>query len=232
MKKLETVKLNTVSSTSTYAREHISTLSLPSLITAECQTNGRGRQGKSFYSPADSGLYMTLAFESERPLPLITPAAAVAVCETVEEISSIRPSIKWVNDIFLSGKKVCGILSEALSVNGKTVYLIGIGINLTTSDFPKELDIAGSLNLETDKQALAENISRRILDFAQNGDGKQTVDEYRKRLFILGGEITFTENNNVYKATAKDINEFCNLIVELPDGSEKLLSSGEISIKI
>ena len=232
MKKLETVKLNTVSSTSTYARENISSLSLPSLITADCQTNGRGRQGKSFYSPADSGLYMTLAFEVQKPLPLITPAAAVAVCETIEEISAIRPSIKWVNDIFLNGKKVCGILSEALISNGKTVYLIGIGINLTTSEFPKELDIAGSLNLETDKQLLAESISNRILDFAQNGDGELTVNEYRKRLFILGRDITFTENNKEYRATVKDINEFCNLIVELPDGNKKILSSGEISIKI
>ena len=175
---------------------------------------------------------MTLAFEVQKPLPLITPAAAVAVCETIEEISAIRPSIKWVNDIFLNGKKVCGILSEALILNGKTVYLIGIGINLTTSEFPKELDIAGSLNLETDKQLLAESISNRILDFTQNGDGELTVNEYRKRLFILGREIAFTENNKEYRATVKDINEFCNLIVELPDGNEKILSSGEISIKI
>ena len=232
MKKLETVKLNTVSSTSTYARENISSLSLPSLITADYQTNGRGRQGKSFYSPADSGLYMTLAFEVQKPLPLITPAAAVAVCETIEEISAIRPSIKWVNDILLNGKKVCGILSEALISNGKTVYLIGIGINLTTSEFPKELDIAGSLNLETDKQLLAESISNRILDFAQNGDGELTVNEYRKRLFIIGKKITYEKNGNAFEATVCGINEKCNLIVQTDSLNTDILSSGEISIKV
>ncbi len=230
--KIELLEFSTLPSTSTYARENASSLHLPSLIIADSQTNGRGRQGKSFYSPAQSGLYMTLAFESENVFPLITPAAAVAVCEATEEISGIRPQIKWVNDIFYQGKKVCGILSELIKHNGKNLFLIGIGINLTTDNFPEELDCAGSFNKAFDKKALAENISKKILEYTELPDNEKIVSEYKKRLFILGKEISFSENGTDFTAKVKDINEWCNLITELPDGSEKILLSGEISIKI
>lgn len=226
------LEFDVLPSTSTYAREKASTLRLPSLIIANSQTNGRGRQGKSFYSPAESGLYMTLAFESDKVFPLITPAAAVAVCETIEEFSEIRPQIKWVNDIFYNSKKVCGILSELIKHNGKNLFLIGIGINLTTADFPEDLDCAGSLDKALSKKDLAENISKKILTYAESPDNEKVVSEYRKRLFIIGREITFSENGIGFTAKVKSINEWCNLITELPDGTEKILSSGEISIKI
>lgn len=229
---IEIKEFDVLASTSTYAKENAELLSLPSLIIAKKQTNGRGRQGKSFYSPAESGLYMTLVFEVKKAFPLITPAAAVAVCEAVEEISQLKPHIKWVNDIFYKGKKVCGILSETAKCGGKTLYIIGIGINLTTAEFPEELDMAGSFNICVDRKALAERISNKILDYIASPDDERITDEYRKRLFIIGKEIEFTQNGIDYTAKVKGINEFCHLITELPDGSEKTLLSGEISIRI
>ena len=226
------LKFDVLPSTSTYARENVSSLRLPSLITADAQTNGRGRQGKSFYSPAGSGLYMTLAFESDRFFPLITPAAAVAVCEAIEEISEIRPQIKWVNDIFYRGKKVCGILSELIKHNGKNLFLIGIGINLTTSEFPEELDCAGGLDKAFNKKRLAVSICEKILDYTVSPDDEKIISGYANRLFIVGREITFSENGTAFTVKVKGINEHCNLITELPNGTEKILSSGEISIKI
>ncbi len=232
MKRINTVVFDVIPSTNTYAKENAASLSLPSLIIANHQTNGRGRQGKSFYSPADSGLYMTLVFEVKKAFPLITPAAAVAVCEAIEDVSQFKPQIKWVNDIFYNGKKVCGILSETTKCDSKTLYIIGIGINLTTDNFPEELDMAGSFLTDFNKNELAESISKRILDYTESPDNGRIAEEYRKRLFVIGREIEFTESGVDYTAKVKDINEFCHLITELPDGGEKVLLSGEISIRI
>ncbi len=227
---MNTVKFDVINSTSTYARENASTLPLPSLIIADSQTAGRGRRGNSFYSPDKTGLYMTLLFDAANPIPLITPAAAVAVCNVIEKKFGINPKIKWVNDVFIDGKKFCGILSECFTANRKTLIALGIGINLTTTDFPENLPNAGSLGIDCNKEKFATEISDFILDYVKNPDKEDIIKQYRNRLFIIGRQIEFFENNVRYSATVKDINSQCNLIVELPDKSEKTLSSGEISI--
>ena len=224
------IKFEVTTSTNTYARENAGNLPLPSLIIADKQTAGRGRRGNSFYSPENTGLYMTLLFETITPIPLITPAAAVAVCTVVEKNFGISPKIKWVNDVFLDGKKICGILSECFAVNEKTLIALGIGINLTTADFPENLPNAGSLGINCDKDKLAKDIAEFILEYSANPDEESILKQYRSRLFVIGRKIEFFENNICYSATVKDINRQCNLIVELPDKTEKVLSSGEISI--
>ena len=228
MSKINLLLFDTLDSTSTYAKQNLASLPLPSLIVANEQTSGRGRRGNSFFSPKDTGLYMTLVFEAPENCELLTPATAVAVCKVLEK-RGIYPKIKWVNDLFLDEHKVCGILSERFIVGGKAVVSIGIGINLTTSAFPNELKIAGSINLECNKKTLAEEIANTLLYEANDNS---TVSEYRKRLFIIGKEISYQKNNVEYSAKAIDINENCNLIAELPDGSIETLLSGEISIKI
>lgn len=171
---------------------------------------------------------MTLVFDAPDNCELLTPAAAVAVCKVLEK-RGIHPKIKWVNDLFLDGHKVCGILSERFVVGEKNIVSIGIGINLTTSFFPNELKIAGSINLECDKKILAEEIANALLCEIKE---KSIVSEYKKRLFIIGKNIIFSKNNIEYYAKAVDINGNCNLIAELPDGRLETLSSGEISIRI
>ncbi len=224
------IKFHTIPSTNTYAKENIENLKLPTLIIADEQTAGRGRQGKSFFSPKDTGLYMTLVFNAPKSSQLLTPAAAVAVCKELEAIG-IEPKIKWVNDIFIKEHKVCGILTECFARKNNLYIALGIGINLTTKSFPNELNIAGSVNLSCDKSKLAENVSQHILEFCENGN-QNIINEYKKRLFILNRDIIYSKNNSEFTARAVDINEQCNLIVRHTDGSEETLSSGEISIKL
>ena len=226
------IHFDSVDSTSSYARRNASLLETPCIITASHQTNGRGRQGKSFFSPKDTGLYMTLLIQAEPKSALITPAAAVAVCKAIEELTDIVSSIKWVNDIFVDGKKVCGILSECFRENGKTYISVGVGINLTTSEFPDELVQAASLGIECSKENLSLLIANGITEYIINPDDDRILDEYRKRLFVIGKKITYEKNGNVFEATVCDINEKCNLIVENADLTLDTLSSGEISIKL
>ena len=202
---------------------------MPSLIIANEQTAGRGRRGNSFFSPKDTGLYMTLVFEEKGNSELLTPLSAVAVCETLENIGT-NPQIKWVNDVFIGGKKVCGILTERYIYNGKSYIILGIGINISTVDFPKELITAGSLNIDCNKDILAETISQKILDYVNNPDDNAIINKYRSRLFIIGKDVSYFKNNIKYSGTVKDITSLCNLIIVLPDGKEDILSSGEISI--
>lgn len=221
----------TLPSTNTYARENISDLTLPSLVIANEQTAGRGRRGNSFFSPKDTGLYMTLVFEEKKGADLLTPAAAVAVCEALNS-NGVDAKIKWVNDIFCNGKKVCGILTERFVFESKAYIALGIGINISTNEFPQELDIAGSINAECDKIKLSEEISEKILSYVEMPDNNSITDIYRKNLFIIGKNVSYFQNNIKFSGTVIDINEQCNLILMSPDGSNVTLSSGEISIII
>ena len=223
-------KFNRIDSTSTYARQNADSLPLPSLIIADYQTAGRGRRGNTFYSPEGTGLYFTLLFEAKNFLPLITPAAALAVCKALKEFFGVDAKIKWVNDIFLNGKKICGILSECYTANTKKLIAVGIGINLTTAEFPENLPNAGSVGQSCDKVLLSEKIADYILEYSSNPDDKSVAAEYEKKLFIIGKKISFCENGNQYSAVVNGINEQCNLIVTLDNGAQKILSSGEISI--
>lgn len=231
MNDMHEIFLDTVPSTNTYAKESINLSAAPILIVANEQTAGRGRKGNSFFSPKDTGLYMTVVFPSPESCELLTPAAAVAVCRSLERRGA-KPEIKWVNDVFANGRKVCGILTERF-VKGQSSYIaLGVGINLTTEIFPESLTAAGSLNIKCDKIKLAREIAQSILDFAQSPDNEAVINEYRRRLFVIGQKITYKKNNVEYSATVININEQCNLIVARDDGTEDILSSGEISIKI
>lgn len=171
---------------------------------------------------------MTLVIEEPQNTELLTPAAAVAVCKVLET-RGLSPKIKWVNDIFLKGKKICGILCERIVSDNKIAIAVGIGINLTTSVFPDELTSAGSVNLNCDKNSLAVEISKEFIETIKRNS---ITAEYRKRLFFLGKTVEFNRNGAKHIAEAVDINEKCNLIVRYPDESLETLSSGEISIKI
>lgn len=231
MSKINEYFFESLPSTNTYAKENISSLKLPALIIANGQTDGRGRRGNSFYSPANTGLYMTAIFPAPSNCGLLTPVAAVAVCKELEKLG-IEPKIKWVNDVFVDSFKVCGILTELFSSGQEKFIALGIGINLTTEIFPKELTNAGSVGINCDKTKLAREITNSILQYCKNSNDLSVIEEYKKRLFILGKEITYCKNNIEYSAKVLDINEHCNLVVLRDNGSKDILSSGEISIKI
>ncbi len=231
MRKFNEIILDSIPSTNTYAKENINQLALPALIIANEQTAGRGRRGNSFFSPKDTGLYMTVVFSAPDDCTLLTPSAAVATCGALKNLD-VDAKIKWVNDIFVGGRKVCGILAERFLNNGKAYIALGIGINITTEVFPKELTVAGSINISCNKTELANSIAKTILDYSENPCNSLIIEEYRKNLFIIGKDIAYVKNNVEYTAKAVDINEQCNLIVINADGTQNILSSGEISIKI
>ena len=208
------------------------------LFIAREQTAGRGRRGKSFYSPAESGLYFSAVFHPNIALSDatgITAAAAVAVAEALKETTKKDPKIKWVNDIFIDNKKVGGILTEAVSDFEKGEIkgvVVGIGINLTTSDFPQEIkDIAGSVGTDTDKYVLAAKIYNRLKYFCDRLPCRDFMEDYRKYSLVLGQKIRFNRNGIDHTAIAENILDDGGLAVLTENGERIILNSGEISIK-
>ena len=165
---------------------------LPVLLIADRQTRGKGRMGRSFYSPEESGLYMSLLFspsEQGESFMRLTSVAAVALRRAIADVFSLSTDIKWVNDIYLDGKKVAGILCESFEREGEKRVVIGIGVNLSTKDFPKELEnIAGSLGDSADKKyALAARITANIfetIDNAREGNLNIWTNTARRRSFL------------------------------------------------
>lgn len=207
----------------------------PLLLVADSQSAGRGRQGKSFYSPPGTGLYMTLAIHHDGPLSsavTVTSAAAVAVCRAVREVLGIPLDIKWVNDLYFQGKKCCGILVEA--VEGGKALVIGIGVNLQTEAFPPELSpTATSLHIAGDQRAaLAAAITRELLSLTADLDGRSWLSDYRAWSIVPGREIRYWQNGQPREARAMEIDDSGALWVQHPDGSRALLQSGEITLRM
>lgn len=203
------------------------------------QTNGRGRKGRSFYSPKDDGIYFSLSFPiSISNSNLYTITAAVSVAKELRKLN-FNPKIKWVNDILINNKKVCGILTEAISKKPNSPIsniIIGIGINLSNSTFPAELkDIAIDLGLSKSiitkdfKINLATKISENILKNLNNPD--YILNEYKKNLFTLNKQVEYMDNNKKINGIAIDINNDGNLIIKDISGKLYVINSGEVIIK-
>ena len=188
IKDIKTHRFLTLDSTNLEAKRLIlSGEKLPFCVVADSQTNGRGRLSRSFYSPNKTGLYFTIALPfSDFEITTITAKTAVAVCKALEEIK-VTPGIKWVNDIYLNNRKICGILAEAVNdiETGRiSSIIIGIGINVTTVDFPRELsEIAGSIQKDIDKNMLMDRITINLLDLIYNTT--DFLSYYKSRSIIL-----------------------------------------------
>lgn len=214
------------------------------VIIARSQTAGRGRLGRQFASPQEGGLYMSILLRPHMTASLavdVTTLAAVSVCRAIENRTYKDPKIKWVNDIFLDGKKICGILTEAVSdvETGMIDSLVlGIGVNVTTSPeaFPEEVrKVAGSLfgpgEQKISKNELAGEILNEVLGHVDTLGSHQHMEEYRKRCFILGKSVRFHKEEQVYTGIAKEILEDGALLVTLDKGGEIRLQSGEVSVR-
>ncbi len=233
----EAVCFASIDSTNTEARRRAQDLKGPVLFAAEEQTAGRGRQGHSFYSPAGTGLYMTVALPVRLPLrdaALATQAMAVAALQAVLDLGGPRLGIKWVNDLYHRGKKVAGILTEAISdlESGLAAMLLcGIGFNLTTSVFPEELEgKAGEIGRLNRNELAARTASRFLRLAAALPDTSGWMDVYRENSLVLGRGLSFTQNGQVCRAVGERIDERGSLVVRLADSSVRILTSGEISI--
>lgn len=241
----EIIFLETVSSTNSYAKKLAEEgAKSGTVVIAESQTGGRGRFGRSFYSPKGEGAFFSVIFRPKISLSeasVITCFTAVAVCGAIEKACGIRSKVKWTNDILLNGKKICGILTE-LSLTAETnlvdYIIIGIGININNTAFPDEIkDIATSVFLETKKEQKRAPVVANILDeldeiLNNEWNTKELIAQYRKDMAILGKEIVILSGANKTAATALDIAEDGSLIVKLSDGEIKNINSGEISVKL
>ena len=216
------------------------------VLIAEEQSGGKGRLGRSFYSPPGSGLYMSILLRPEKDAAHstdITACAAVAVALAIEELSGEAAAIKWVNDIYMNQRKVCGILTEA-SVDcesGRMNYaVVGIGINTLVpyNDFPLEpKTIAGSAfsgekTIPDLRCRLAAAVIDRLMTYYRNPDEGNCFEEYKKRSFLLGKPIRIHKwDQEPIPATAVDLDRDYALIVRLEDGSQQRINSGEVSVR-
>lgn len=211
------------------------------VILAEKQNGGHGRYGRPFFSPEKSGIYMTVLLrphlKAEQSL-LITSCTAVAAAEAIEKLFPVNVQIKWVNDLFVNQKKICGILTEAGIgfENGELEYVaIGIGINSGAAHFPKELElIAASLENESGIHVSRNRLIAEILNCLESHletmADRRFLAESRRRSILLGKKINVVTMSETYPAVAEAINEDGFLIVRTEKGLETL-NSGEVSIR-
>ncbi|MBQ7624482.1 MAG: biotin--[Clostridia bacterium] len=215
---------DTVTSTNDAAKEICGKYRRAAVL-ARAQTKGRGRCGRSFYSPEGAGLYMSYILDvtpdEALKIPL-TPLCAVAVCRALEAFGVRGVGIKWVNDVYLRGKKVCGILVE--SCGDKVIC--GIGVNLTTESFPEGLGNAGSVSLAIPPKKLAKRIVRNIDRALKRRDFKE---EYVSRSVLTGKTVEFSENGVMKKALVTGFDGDLRLLVS-SEGKTRALSSGEVHI--
>lgn len=258
LKKSEKYKcriLSTVPSTNTFLKDLAACgESSYTFVTAEQQTAGRGRNDRVFLSPNNNGIYLSLLLRPSIDLSISTPTdsvlvtacAAVAAHKAIKAVLGIKTGIKWVNDIYLEGKKVCGILCEGSYCASKNEYeyiVVGIGINLFGNFIGTDIENIASSLLPENKYANCAMIKNKLTavflnyfdEIYRNQIGKGThrfIKEYRKALFIIGKDVEVICGNTVRNARVVDLNDDFSLSVEYSDHSREALSCGEVRLKI
>lgn len=240
--KLEIVVLESVDSTNNEAKRMLAGgFDGQALIISNEQTGGRGRLGRSFYSPKNTGIYMSFLLKSDLKLVnavSVTTAASVAVVKAIEKVTGIKAQIKWVNDVYIGEKKVCGILTEAISdfetATARNI-IIGIGINITTENFPEEITkSAASLNFHVPvRNEIIAAAANEMIALADNlNDHSAFIDFYRRRSLVIGKEIDYYINGIKDCGTAIDIDDNGGLVVQKISGELITLSSGEVTVRL
>lgn len=225
---------DSIDSTSNECKRRLLSQERSFAVLAESQTAGRGRNGKNFYSPDGQGLYFSIALKRKIPMEaagFVTTYAAVCVLEEIKKLTGLACQIKWVNDIFYKGRKICGILSEAVSdVEGGMIsdVIIGIGIDLHPVQLPEELtQIAGSLDCGPVKNELAAAVIKRLLAF--DPKDRSHMETYRSCSAVIGKNIRYSENGEIKTGFAEAIDDTGGLIIHT-NGLRRTLHSGEISV--
>ncbi|MFR8927045.1 MAG: biotin--[acetyl-CoA-carboxylase] ligase [Peptoniphilus senegalensis] len=243
LKDIDIIVYDEIDSTNTEAKRRLYSSDVKdfTVIVSDMQKGGRGRTGKSFTSPKGSGVYFSIILHPKDSydfsyFDLTTVKAAVAVAEGIKEATDKQAEIKWVNDLFLNGKKICGILSELdADFESRSVksVIVGIGINVNEprDDSFKDLkDIAGYIGTDVIRNEILSSVLNAFYENNFIKSDKEIIDYYKKHSLVIGKELSFELNGKKYSAKGIDINDKGNLIVDT--GKEKItLSSGEVSIK-
>ena len=238
----------TVESTNIIARNlAINNADTGTVVIAEGQTAGYGRNGKSFFSPYGTGIYMSIVLNLKKEKKdfnssFITIAVAAAVSKAIEEITNKKTKIKWVNDIFIDDKKVCGILTEgAFSFEDRkldyAVIGIGINVNFPKNGFPKDIDdIAISLNNDINNKSSIRNILiAKILEniWEYHFENINFYDEYKSRSLLIGKKVSIKLKGEEKIVKVLDIDESFHLVIEFDDGKiDSITTSGTINYKL
>lgn len=243
---LDLTVLPTAPSTNALVREKANQGRPEGCVIVACeQTDGRGRYGRQFFSPIDSGVYLSLLLRptaySPQQATCLTAAAAAAMCQAIEAVTGQQPGIKWVNDIFLHGKKVCGILTEAavgLETGTLNYMVLGAGVNLypPAEGFPEEIQsIAGSVlerSCPEAKNRLVGEFLNRFWDFYTHPECRTYLEDYRSRSLAVGRRVTVLSNGQAVSAYAYGIDDDFRLLVRYDSGKTEALSYGEIRIQL
>lgn len=254
---MKLVHLTTVDSTNIYAKKLLAAAQPSDLngtvVYADSQTAGHGRLGRPFYSPDGTGIYMSIIYvPGSQNVPfapttisspaLITASTAVAVCRVLDKAFNVKTQIKWVNDLYLGGKKVCGILTEGHVDSARaavTAAVVGIGVNVSTQNFPQEISnkAGGILNgpLQFDRENLITQIANDCLEIFDSPEKtKQAFKEYRERSMLIGRQITVHPvidcAEKDYQAKVTGITDEAKLQIQTADGTIQTLDSGEVSL--
>lgn len=212
------------------------------LVCADSQVSGRGRFGRSFFSPEHSGVYITYVLRPSLPADRavnITSLAAVAVARAIETLCDADVKIKWVNDLYINDRKTCGILCEASLdfESGMLEYVaLGIGVNVAKTVFPEELkDIATSIENEcgqpVSRSRLIAEISNQLDAMYDQLESCAFMAESRRRSLVIGRDVTVLRGEERYPAHVLDIDDQGRLVIRTDKGVSRM-GSGEISIKL
>lgn len=243
---LDLTVLPTAPSTNALVREKANQGCPEGCVIVACeQTAGRGRYGRQFFSPADTGVYLSLLLRptaySPQQATCLTAAAAAAMCQAMEAVTGQQPGIKWVNDIFLHGKKVCGILTEAavgLETGALDYMVLGAGVNLypPADGFPEEIQsIAGSVlerSCPEAKNRLVGEFLNRFWYFYTHPECRAYLEDYRARSLAIGQNVAVLSAGRAVSAYAYGIDDDFRLLVRYENGDTEALSYGEIRIQL
>ena len=237
---------DSIDSTNTRARELARAGAVHgTVLIADHQTGGRGRRGRSFHSPAGSGVYMSVILRPGCPpqeLMHLTCAAAVAMCDAVESAAGFRPGIKWTNDLVYGKRKIAGVLTElGFESHGNGAFaVVGIGINCCQGedDFPEDIrSIAGSLASVSGQRIDRVKVAAAMMDALYRMDAElltakaHILNQYRKDCITLCKEISLVRSEEIRHGTALDIDEDGALLVRFSDGNTEIVNSGEVSVR-
>lgn len=233
------IVLDSVDSTNEFLKRNHSVLENNSIVRARSQTSGKGRNGRSFHSPADSGLYMSLLLKGvHKSHTEFSACAAVAIVDVLKELFNISSSIKWVNDIYIDGRKLGGILCESSYMGNDLEYvIIGIGLNIFESNYPAELkgkitNLRNYTNKYIDIDVLACEIVNRLNYYLNHEEPLTYIKMYREYSCVLNREVIVEDRGNIYEAHVIEINDLGQLLVVDSNGCIHSLSSGEIHLKL
>lgn len=213
------------------------------LVIANCQTKGKGRLGRSWLSPKDTGIWMSIILRPNimpSQVSCMTLIAGLDMCKAIKRITGLNASIKWPNDLVIGSKKVCGILTEMSAEIQRINYIVvGIGVNVNTTNFDKSIGHATSLMVEGQQKYERKMIIKEFLEefdksyalYNKECSFVPFLDNYKENCMTLDKEVKIITNADEYIAYAKDILADGSLLVETKTKEEKVIVAGEVSVR-